>query len=134
LLLRSSAGIAQICFQITQLFTYSKKHIPKDVLYLFTSGLMLKVNEVQFTGQEGPQKLNSKPVSFLRWGTDHIPAHTKPQPALFIKMVQLQVNEDNFSVKLYFKPRGQTLPSHDFTISVLCTHTSASNLLNCKQL
>lgn len=134
MLLRSPAGIAKICFQITQLFTDSKKHIPKDVLYLFTSGLKLKVNEVQFTGQGSPQKLNSKPASFFRWRIDYIPAHIKPQPELFIKMAQLQVNEDNFSVRLNFKPKGQTLPSHDFTISGTRTDASASNRLNHKQL
>ena len=134
MLLRSSTGIAKICFQITQLFTYSKKHIPKDVLYLVTSGLKLKVNEVQFAGQGETQKLNSKPASFFRWGTDHIPAHTTPQPALFIKAAQLQVNKDNFSIRLYFKPKGQTLPSCDFTISGMHTYTSASNPLNRKQL
>lgn len=80
----------------------------------------------------GMQKLNAKPASFFRWGTDHIPAHTKPQAALFIKMAQLQVNEDSFSIRLYFKSKGQTLPSHDFTISGMQTYTSASNPLNRK--
>lgn len=107
------------------------------MLYLFTSGLKLKVNQVQFAGHGGvgwDQKLTSKAASFFRWGSDHSPAHTKPQPASFINMAQLQVNEEHFSGKLYFKPKGQTLPSHDFAISGMRTYTSASSPLNCKQL
>lgn len=81
------------------------------------------------------QKLNSKPASFFRWDTDHIPACTQPQCALFIKMAH--INKGNFSIKLYFKPKGQILPSHDYNITSTHTYpgsTSAWNLLNYKHL
>lgn len=61
------------------------------------------------------------------------PAHTKPQRALFNKMAQLQVNRDNFSMKLDFKPKGQTLPWQDFAISGMRTYASAPKPLSCKQ-
>lgn len=88
----------------------------------------------QARGKQGGQKLKSKSAQFFRWGIDHIAAHTKPQPALLIKIAQLQLNEYNFSIKLYFKPKGQTSPSPDFTISGMHTYSSAPNLLNRKRL
>lgn len=48
-------------------------------------------------------------------------------------MVQLQVSRDNFSIKLYFTPKGQTLPLHDFAISGMRTDASAPNPLNRKR-
>lgn len=102
------------------------------MLYLLTSGLKLKVNEVQLTDPE------VKPQTSSIFQRGHWP-HPSPYPTTMriIRMVQLRVNKDKFSIKIYFKSEGQLLPSHDDNMTSKHTYpgsTSAANTINYKQL